>query len=184
MPKNEHPILFSTEMVRAILNGRKTQTRRVIKPQPSGIRLSPFVKSGIEDIHGYEIKIKYHVEDMLWVRETWADFEGGINLPFEPIMYKADDDTAKYKWRPSIYMPRWASRITLEITNVRVERVQEISEDDARQEGCKSWKGVLGDGEMSAREAFIRLWNSINQKRGYGWDVNPYVWVIEFEVMK
>ena len=188
----EHPILFSGEMVRAIMEGRKTQTRRVIKPQPNDIRESPFVKSGIEDTHGYEIKRKYAPGDKLWVRETWMPFtENGVRSGM--AIYRATDKPEQdgdrpLKWRPSIFMPRWASRITLEVVSVRVERVQDISEEDALSEGISFWKPKEMDNRPFEENfwtnypqfAFQNLWDSINAKRGYGWDANPWVWVIEF----
>ena len=188
----EHPILFSVEMVRAIMEGRKTQTRRVIKPQPNDIRESPFVKSGIEDTHGYEIKRKYAPGDKLWVRETWMPFtENGVRSGM--AIYRATDKPEQdgdrpLKWRPSIFMPRWASRITLEVVSVRVERVQDISEEDALSEGISFWKPKEMDNRPFEENfwtnypqfAFQNLWDSINAKRGYSCDANPWVWVIEF----
>lgn len=190
------PILFSTERVNAILDGRKTQTRRVIKPQPSsGIRKSVFVKSGLEDGHGREIKSRYQPGDILWVRETWAEVSSGI-IEYkatykEPYTGSAEIDHIgnKIKWRPSIFMPREAARIFLKVTNVRVERVQDITEEDAKAEGCITFMEKIGDGkskdvlefDLTARDAFVELWNNINAKRGYSWDTNPWVWVYEFE---
>lgn len=224
----ERPILFSTEMVKAILEGRKTQTRRVIKPQPNDIRESPFVKSGIEDTHGYEIKWKYAIGDRLYVRETYVleycnlefcepeiptdrphfHHPGGTNEfdeeyyefphyratdPTPELMYE-DRDEPTCKWRPSIFMPRWASRILLEVVSVRVERVQDISFEDCLSEGCSDKyehydanckhevNGECCQGwHYGQKWNFYYLWNSINAKRGYGWDVNPWVWVIEFK---
>lgn len=198
----ERPILFSTEMVKAILEGRKTQTRRVIKPQPNDIRESPFVKSGIETTHGYEIKPKYEPGDRLWVRETWnvLDSDGCKPSDISPIkeraIYKANGDEYPF-WRPSIFMPRWASRITLEVTNVRVERVRDISFENCLSEGCSDKykhydanckhevNGECCQGwHYGQKWNFYYLWNSINAKRGYGWDVNPWVWVIEFKMVE
>ena len=201
----EHPILFSGEMVRAIMEGRKTQTRRVIKPQPNDIRESPFVKSGIEDTHGYEIKRKYAPGDRLWVRETWHQHSSDDDFYTGEIHYRATEICVGTKWIPSIFMPRWASRITLEVVNVRVERVQEISEEDCCKEigAPLKWEGE-GDEpyHRDMRTVFRNLWNSINAKRYpkssrapkkidktieqetkkefYSWDANPWVWVIEF----
>jgi len=224
----EHPILFSGEMVRAIMEGRKTQTRRVIKPQPNDIRESPFVKSGIEDTHGYEIKRKYAPGDRLWVRETFIpdppdDDSWDYNMYSDGCIHNMDEIPARFKnpkyviyrapldfgpglkWQPSIFMPRWASRITLEVVNVRVERVQEISEEDCCKEigAPLKWEGE-GDEpyHRDMRTVFRNLWNSINAKRYpkssrapkkidktieqetkkefYSWDANPWVWVIEF----
>jgi len=165
----EQPILFSSEMVKTILDGRKTQTRRVIKPQPnSGVRQSPFVKSGLEDGHGREIKCPYgQPGDLLWVKETWNGTQG------EGVAYRATNPEMNGEpWKSSRFMPRWASRITLEIVNIRVERLQEIKPLDAVAEGM--------DPDRHSVIEFRNLWNAINGKRGYGWDINPWVWVIEF----
>ena len=198
-------------MVRAILDGRKTMTRRVIKPQPpiswdvcepvehtSGVFC--FYRSSDTDFHGYK-KCPYGQHgDRLWVKETWASMNSVDHLspkdiellcrdagyktgPCGDLWYKADnsyrqwgdDNQTKGKWRSSRFMPRWASRINLEVVSVRVERVQDISEDDARAEGISNPLGSL------ALNIFPSLWDSINLKRGYGWDTNPWVWVIEFK---
>lgn len=192
---NEKPILFSGLMVRAILEGRKSQTRRVVKPNPdiSGhwkewtpertdhwIRMCPYGKPG----------------DRLWVRETWGD----MALPgYGPVIaYRADPDEPEkgmglppgMKWKPSIHMPRYFSRLTLEITEVRVQRVQEISEEDAKAEGI--YRGTNGlyanypqgetvPGWSDPRKSFQSLWDSINSKRGFGWEKNPFVWAISFK---
>lgn len=200
----ERPILFKPEMVKAILEGRKTQTRRIISPQPDRIRKSPFVKSGIETVHGYEIKCPYNV-DRLWVKETWQPMVGWEDttpskIPVgEEIRYLEDclSHPEKYpmingmpysrkydcsKWRPSIFMMRWMSRINLEITNVRVERVQDVTEEDATAEGCQPFSLGEGDIPTTAKWSFEILWNKINEPRGFGWDVNPWVWVIEFKI--
>jgi hypothetical protein len=193
----EHPILFSGEMVRAILEGRKTQTRRVIRKQPHGMgswvqRLAqwffpeccPYVK----------IKCPYGSNgDVIWVKETFQFFNPECPSP-GGIVYRADGDE-DWHWRPSIFMPRWASRIQLRVVDVRVERVQDISGKDAYEEGfayervrieklVNQWS--LGESKMPNFEGkeidwFHQLWDSINKKRGYGWDTNPWVWVIEFE---
>lgn len=202
-PARERPILFSGPMVRAILEGRKTQTRRVVKPGPSsGVRWSPFVSTGLEDGHGREIRIAYgQPGDRLWVRETWGYAPGTLNEE-RLCCYKATPEIAPFawparrgpigdfvaRWRPSIHMPRWASRLTLEITDVRVERLQQITAADAWQEGIRP-VGVAeqaGDGasdidpESAVVGEFIDLWNSLNAKRGFGWDANPWVWVLTF----
>lgn len=205
----EHPIIFSDEMVNSILGVRKTQTRRVIKPQPSGGE--QFHLMGWDWSQGHcqfgdekgpiypEIHCKYGKPgDRLWVKENWAIAEHvslgvGISYPKDPetgnaVMFKATYKNESFpefipKWISSRFMPRWARRITLEIVNIRVERVQEISEKDAKVEGAPLGR-VLGWGRLgmqSHREGFIELWDSINAKRGYGWDVSPWVWVIEFK---
>ena len=227
----ERPILFSAPMVRALLDGRKTQTRRIVKPQPkvihalhgdASLTTERIFRSGDQRIHcpfG-------QAGDFLWVRETWAHYHTINHVrridarAFDEVSdglagYRADghdtiEDFRRHvrlmsecdleaveingnRWRPSIHMPRWASRITLEVTGVRVERLQEISEDDAKAEGVEPW--VIGDGWReyglppsveaagthplrSARDSFASLWESIN---GPGsWKANPWVWVIEF----
>ena len=185
------PILFSGEMVRAILDGRKTQTRRVIKPQPSaGVRRSVFVLSGLEDGHGRELRCPYgRPGDTLWVRETWQAVSGNDrarHIMTHPrpdrgwLEYAATPraDEPAYKWRPSIHMPRWASRITLEVTGVRVERLQDISEADAWAEGCEGYDDDVTGGKSGYRE-YCELWEKINGKGS--WDLNPWVWVVEFK---
>lgn len=198
----EMPILFSGEMVRAILSGRKTQTRRVIKPQPE-IHQEYGIISDYETFEWeWRGKIKEDIGcpadmikhcpygqpgDLLWVRETWGfsaklpastkDEWAWLAYP-ELRGYRADNHVDGYCWRPSIFMPRWASRITLKITNVRVERLQLISDKDAIAEGVS-----LSYSTGIAKEAkwhFERLWDTINAKRGYSWASNPWVWVIEF----
>ena len=159
----ERPILFSAPMVRAILDGNKTQTRRVVKLKPdymetflrlpNKVACCPYGQPG----------------GRLWVRETFEDCESALH---SCVLYRADGGTPGTKWTPSIHMPRWASRITLEITGVRVERLQDISEEDAISEGtpfpCGGWVG-----------GYQKLWESIH---GPGsWDLNPWVWVVEFK---
>jgi hypothetical protein len=198
----ERPILFSTAMVKAILEGRKTQTRRVIKidDAPENWKIS-IAGTSIVRTEPYDVKLpRYAAGDNLWVRETWYK-----NYPHEygRYWYRADGEeidmptiygeTIKYgkadglKWRPSIFMPKEAARIFLQVTNVRVERLQEITEEDAEAEGCINNIAFIHsyDNEYSnlhtAKEAFKQLWNTLNAKHGYSWDVNPWVWVIEFE---
>jgi len=136
------------------------------------------------------------VGDRLWVRESFEYIQGGSVIHDFGVRYKAGyeikwwkDNEGRMNYpinekpRPSIHLPRWASRITLEITEVRVERVQEITEEDAVAEGCSIMAGVTSGGSMglaSARYSFMKLWDSINAKRGYEWDKNPWVWVISF----
>jgi hypothetical protein len=188
------PILFSAEMVRAIQDLRKTQTRRIVKPQPSsGIRKSVFVKSGLEDGHGREIKPRYQPGDILWVRETWLKADDGYCYKADIEVPSESEDLRKaygYKWRPSIFMPREAARIFLRVTNVRVERLHDITENDARNEGVKDpydyqepsyYDQPRVRGMEINKSAFVGLWDSLNAKRGYGWDTNPWVWVYEFE---
>ncbi|EPR5658812.1 morphogenetic protein [Klebsiella quasipneumoniae] len=212
----ERGMIFNADMVRAILDGRKTQTRRIMKPQPE-----PCPRGG----HWWPsnvFKTMLHVEDemqngkggwgglvgdacpfgdvgdRIWVRETFQgplfDYDLMDNYckdptPFEKpefCVYKADgvpapefydaDDELHCCWRPSIHMPRWASRILLEITDVRVERLKSISDGDAIREGCSTADMKSGD---CVADVFARLWASI-----YGsdsWNANPWVWVIEFK---
>ena len=196
----EHPILFNGDMVRAILDGRKTQTRRVIKPQPLWIYNENIpIKTPDANPMG-AIKCPYGSPgDRLWVRETWAphadDESEKAKRPL--IFYRADGDDGRgnphiNRWRPSIHMPRWASRILLAVKNVRVERVQDISEEDADAEGfggdipSNVFPTIFyGDcGHLSIPECFGVLWDSINAKRGYGWDKNPWCWCVEFGLME
>jgi hypothetical protein len=189
------PILFSGEMIRAILDGRKSMTRRVVKPQPDNIRSSPFVKSGIEDVHGYEVKCPYFVGQQLWVRETHAFeriVESGEDFynSYSKVIYRATEPelpaNVETGWKPPIFMPRWASRITLEVTGVRVERVQDITHEDAVAEGfTQSWDPVeYPHGKAWGRLGFSNTWDKLNEKRGYGWDTSPWVWVISFKVVQ
>lgn len=212
----ERPILFSGPMVRAILEGRKTQTRRIVKPQPFPWKM---------EIHRGELfvldggwrpfcKIPYGCPgDRLWVRETWGlmnprdttDWlsDSIVGIPKSEILedyvlehaanWQLPHESAY--WRPSIHMPRWASRITLEIESVRVERLQEITASDAIAEGIRVQKGKgMIDGEdcymmttnsgymrgpLGAIQAYKDLWQSIN---GPGsWAANPWVWVVQFK---
>lgn len=193
----ERPILFSAPMVRAILAGTKTQTRRVVKPQPRRVDGGVPFGDGPAWAHAEPgsamIRCPYGQRgDRLWVRETWApeqydadattiaQIEASVRMP----AYAADfSGQPAYKWRPSIHMPRWASRITLEVTGVRVERLQDISEADAIAEGIVRapygwWSGREGSSSPTAIGAYALLWEQIN---GPGsWDANPWVWVVEF----
>jgi len=203
----ERPILFKTEMVRAILDGRKTQTRRVIKPQPpcglGKLDVSEPIWTYTESDR--EWRCPYgQIGDRSWVREAWG--VGSFYDKFAPReipelgtpFYRADNNPRSEvvkKWRPSIFMPRWASRITLEITDVRIERVQDISEADAKAEGIfqsgahgayapryyEAWIGDRCISNESGVYVFRCLWDSINAKRGYSWDSNPFVWVVTFD---
>lgn len=184
----EKPILFNGDMVRAILDGRKTQTRMPVKIDMANAFDPP---RGNEDVSsGYPLfedgEGTWHkavdccpfgqVGDRLWVRETWGPLEGGACYrASESPLCKPDGG----KWFPSIHMPRWASRITLEITNIRVERVQDISEDDAMAEGSP-WE----DCWVSYVQSFESIWDACYSARGLGWDTNPWVWVIDFKMVK
>lgn len=183
---NERPILFSAPMVRALLAGTKTQTRRVVKPQPT----SRGARSWDEPVC-HLADSKFVVGRRLWVREAFihepADYcwEASVSIPSRPshTTYRADcdGDTRGAGWKPSIHMPRNLSRIDLEITSVRVERLQDISESDAIDEGSFSWAGEQDTPVrdlLEARLVYRQLWESIN---GQGsWDANPWVWVVTF----
>lgn len=193
------PILFNTDMVRAILDGEKTVTRRVLKPQPE------------------TVKAPYWFDDILYVKETWKRFcgmlygwENGTYIPlddFEGYQYKAgeqcictkginpfcdcfDDQKRDIsfddKWHPSIHMPKEAARIFLRVTNVRIERLQDITPEQIDAEGCKEYAYNAKTGELlpSKPTWFKIMWDSTIKKSDiakYGWAANPYVWVIEFE---
>lgn len=176
----ERPILFSGPMVRAILAGTKTQTRRVVKPQPAGEWASPGRSSCPYGRPG----------DRLWVRETFGHFERSEGFkPGCAVFYRADGNCLKLEpWRPSIHMPRWACRLVLEISAIRMERLQAISEADAIAEGASfhdglgvghsGWRHDFGDVHATARDAFARLWRDLNGPDS--WSANPWVWVVEF----
>ncbi|MBH2762319.1 morphogenetic protein [Serratia marcescens] len=210
----ERPVIFNGEMVRAILDGRKTKTRRPINPQPTLSERTGFNWKGA----AYGIGSTYRdtvrnfancfktcpfgrVGDRLWVREayqgplfnfdqmeTYLEDTSKFERP-EFCEYRADggrtpeyydaDDNLRYGWKPSIHMPRWASRITLEITTVRVERLNDISEEDARAEGCCYGRGGgVPDFAVTPADHFPTLWASIYGEES--WRANPWVWVIEF----
>lgn len=196
------PILFNTEMVRANLDGRKSCTRRLVKgfvPDDAIWGYTAFTPKGyiscrgtFADGYGEKFfKLPYQTGDILYVRETWSK---GL----ERYIYRADySDTEKFyrngkeiemKWKPSIHMPKEAARIWLNVTDVRVERLQEITEAGAEAEGAnfKNGKNVGFEEKMNrtAIERFAEIWNSTIKKANldrYGWDASPWVWVIEFE---
>lgn len=208
--RGERPILFSAPMVRAILAGTKTQTRRAVKPQPDitgmhtqdgeGRSWGPKdVEYRTHDAEHYlsipgasfgPMRCPYGtLGDRLWVRETWAPYDEKTirDRELDGIFYRADDEQKHETdgaWRSPIHMPRWASRLTLEVTGIRVERLHGISPEDALAEGVRAWEESESR-EMAAvlnmhdpRDAYAQLWESIN---GLGsWDANPWVWVIEF----
>jgi len=192
----ERPILFSGPMVQAILDGRKTMTRRVCKYQPSvSVRKAGSmwgIKGGDALWHfGHKIVSCPYGQpgDRLWVRETFGvcTFCGKVGAYRATPTGECGDacwacNRTIEKWKPPIFMPRWASRITLEITAVRVERLKDITVEDAQAEGVTPL-GVEGDGRRW-RAAFRELWDSLNLKRGYGWDANPWVWVLSFKRVK
>ena len=205
------PILFNTEMVRAILDGRKTCTRRLVKPQPDEKHTYPlgFVTDSTEkkevgcfgfaaNEYGGSIQYvkppyRYAPGDILYVRETWKKAPNGYYYYEDWLRNDIADVT---KWKPSIHMPKEAARIWLKVTHVRVERLQEITPKDAENEGVgnlfyedigyseKNY-GTEVDPEYGiAKEQFAWLWEATIKKSNldrYGWDANPYVWVIGFE---
>lgn len=204
--KKAKPILFNTEMVRAIQNGTKTVTRRVIKPKFKGVPIEVYNGGIYRDIvlqtvtnngkpKSYTIRLPYQVGDILYVRETWYyesawhDLTAGEpDLPSGRYsfryVYKADSPdypvdvgVDAYGWKPSIHMPKEAARIFLRVTDVRVERLQEITEEQAKKEGCAAHGGNL------ARDEFEEVWHrtlKTTERILYGWDANPWVTVNEF----
>lgn len=215
----DRPILFSSAMVRALLEGRKTQTRRVLKPS-SNVGNFPMYPAYVNGVRAgdssppdycaldgattdgstiYMGNSPYCPGDRLWVRETFWHWMGSESR--KTAVYKADGVwidhgsgwTGKPKGeflnppKPAIHMPRWASRLTLTVTDVRVQRLQEISEEDAIAEGVTFERHHGGpdlhacDG-IRAVEAYWSLWNSLNAERGFGWDTNPWVVAVTFTV--
>lgn len=192
------PILFNTEMVRAILDGRKSCTRRLVKPEPQGYFEVSEEPLYIYDTDGNQGKITppYQPSDILYVRESYSELTFGY-------VYKADGENIDHlgnviKWHPSIHMPKEAARIWLKVTDVRVERLQEITEEQACMEGTDPWDEACYEnngwhptfsdpdsgGDPNMIDGFHKLWNSTIKKSDidrYGWDANPWVWVIEFE---
>ena len=196
----ERPILFSTPMVQAILEGRKTQTRRVVKPQPESI--TPITSEGFmtaphlaekfifhfENGESKEIKLQPEKGDVLWVRETWSVV--GIEGRGAAAIYKADttaeelSELGKVKWKSPYHMPRAACRLFLRVKAVRVERLQDITASDCIDEGILEPKKAPAVARMFMCLDFKKLWDGINAKRGYSWESNPFVKVIEFEPIK
>lgn len=190
----ECPILFSAPMVRSILGGAKTQTRRAVTRRQALEWLEPdgFTPEFVADPGNH--LCPYGVPgDRLWVRETWGllDTQPSDGPSRAQLFYRATEseraDLRYQLWRPSIHMPRWASRITLELKTARVQRLCEVSWKDVAHEGvaCPEHDFTAGFcvGECDALyEAFAKLWNGINGKRaGRSWSDNPWVWVLEFE---
>lgn len=186
----EKPIIFSAPMVRAILEGRKTQTRRVVKVQPEHDADGKLFKLRINEGWNYSDCPYGQPGDQLWVRETFCiptDFDSGEELSPE---YRATCKGHAFDgcWKPSIHMPRRASRIDLKVNNIRVERLQDISEEDAKAEGVTD--PTAGTEFQAPPDAhyksgpktwFAMLWQSIHGKGS--WNENPWVWVVEFERM-
>lgn len=230
------PILFNTEMVRAILDGRKTVTRRVVKPanpfrncegyrQGSGLWIDGYNKDDEPNGHIKDYSVSdmwwrkenyiqryapFKVNDILYVRETWTHGGCAICQKYEcygncgaaPYLYKADFNNEElnsfkedgYGWSPSIHMPKEAARIFLRVTSISVEQLQEITRSGMKQEGikdlCGDCKATFGCdlclAEGAVENEFMELWDSTikkDQLQYYGWNANPYVWVIEFEVI-
>ena len=219
----EKPILFNTEMVQAILKGNKTSTRRPIKRTPCNDEPCGygFWKDYSEHDKRWYIKDYthapvwwtleeyiskfsiYHIGDTIWVRETWQESECFDNNIKGKYCYRANDEENdfanefKVKWRPSIHMPKTAARLFLKVTDIRIERLQDITEDGAKGEGIRSFtkddvvfkysstdEFVWQDAPRTAKEAFEKLWDSCGYKSPKSWPFNPWVWVIEFEKMK
>ncbi len=193
------PILFNTEMVRAILDGRKACTRRLQRKQIEEKYLeyeewvcavAPPGSTWLSEKEFYEEYPPYQLGDILYVRETWCGLpvnEAGHFRGHPIYYYRADGDLRPEGWRgawhPSIHMPKEAARIWLKVTDVRVERLQDITADDIRSEGLSSIAVHVGDMEIALKE-WKKLWNSTIKKSDldrYGCDANPWVWVIEFE---
>ena len=179
------PILFNTDMVRAILEGRKTVTRRVVKFKPGqNPRWTGYIPDGPVLYGSNNIpasKSPYHPGDILYVRETWARSMAGTYL------YKATDTPIILdRWHPSIHMPKEAARLFLRVTDVLVERLQDITSGQIDAEGCKEWAYSAKTGELlPSGPSFFRIqWDTTIKPANlpiYGWDANPWVWVIEFE---
>ena len=211
---NEKPIIFKPEMVKAILDGTKTVTRRIIKVPPCEIHeqggfVTVTKPRKFEDEYArlcpYE---PYHVGDILWVRERFCNVnKPGIKPDYyyfaDTLFLECEDyDPKEWTWKPSIHMPREAARIFLEITSISVGRLQDIGEKDAKAEGVEkanicltqhSWTKIIKvhcpivdctgceSYSRSYKAEFMYLWEEINAKRGYSWESNPWVWVIEFK---
>lgn len=216
----ERPVLFSAPMIRAILDGRKTQTRRIVKPQPDSrtteVSLCRDLWMGIGPACNGPGTAQWDpwrkafatVGDRLWVREAWMpgyfhdpDSDDG---PKVSVLYRADnseltvaapsvelaeqwdlaysdDGDEPPPWKPSIHMPRWASRILLEITGVSVERLRDISEGDAEAEGIDFLRHIPNaDETLTAKQLYECLWDGLKPPAASAWDANPWVWVISF----
>lgn len=214
----ERPILFSAPMVRALLDGSKTQTRRIMKPQPVPIPGEPGkhwwssnaaqsmlrVEDGFQTHPGIFDDACPHGRpgDRIWVRETWrstgdggrADYMAPRDMQPHQVWYDADgaalESECTGKTRTSIHMPRWASRILLEVTGVRVERLQDISDADIEAEGIDmeallaaqdSYDIIAKDGNATGRPTLHSAWRNLWESTGGDWDANPWLWVIEFK---
>lgn len=206
----ERPILFSGPMVRAILDDRKKMTRRVVKnqPGPTTVGYTELLPGRFKPVHSLRefigdigsedhkkaldefwadennetLSSPFQVGQHLWCRETWGYvLDNGRDLVYRASIHEGLFTDRNTKWLSPLFMPRSLSRLTLEITAVRVERVQDITEEDVLAEGLalQGWVGHESDWPRTA--GFAQLWDSLNAKRGYGWDLNPFVWVISFK---
>lgn len=188
-----YPILFSTPMIRAILEGRKTVTRRIVKNTAREWLVSDQFDPGYVAMRENHLCPYGYTGDTLWVRETWFNDADAGEKPI--YVYKADNKEyplGSCSWKPSIHMPKAASRIFLEITDVKIERLQDISQEDAYAEGIlpmphrPASEGCTQHADSSLIRdcyvcAFRHLWNQINGPLGYPWDKNPWVWAITFK---
>lgn len=191
------PILFNTEMVKAILNGEKTMTRRIVRPQPPATTVVRHRADSwdwtfwADNDCGHPMRQPYKPGDILWVRETWR--KTGVLI--QPYAYRADEDrlhlvgedgqrlSVMYRWRPSIHMPKEAARLFLRVTEIRAERLQDITSNDCAKEGVER-EAISAVGEEFARGIFSDIWDNTVKPTDapcYGWKANPWVWVIEFE---
>jgi len=214
----EKPILFNTVMVQAILEGKKTRTRRIVKLNGNTPNFygrdklyklvnqlnektklfagfykdsDVFSYEGKEQIDAIYFKAPYQVGDVLYVRETWQESECFDFAVKGKYAYLANEEEFRLsqeyqiKWRPSIHMPRVAARLFLKVTDVRVERLKNITEEEALKEGFISTAKSTPKGDdytgLYAYEHFLETWDKIYSKQGNGWNENPWVWVIEFE---
>lgn len=170
------PIMFSTPMVQAILNGKKSQARRLAKQNSGGF----FVK-------------KYSVGDSLWVKESWREVPSKVTydsrideyVPIPRFEYKADNEESCLgswtgSWKVPMFMPASAARLFLRVVDVQMERLQDITEEDAIAEGFERTDDA-DNSFFTAKDAFRDFWDSLNANRGYGWEINPWVWVCKFE---
>lgn len=209
------PILFNTAMVQAILEGRKTTTRRIIKVNSSfdfigcssedgcEFNRAAFGKGSFDKLLDAEIKERikapYMPNDILYVRETWckgkvevadngelyiSQCTGDENIIYKQQAIENDVNISETVWKPSIFMPKEVARIFLKVTSVKVERLQDIDDEGAKAEGSNVGIGIAEKMKEGAIDRFKRIWNSTVNKKDidkYGWNANPYVWVIEFE---
>lgn len=196
----ERPIIMTAESVRAILDGRKTQTRRIATPEQFGMSTFAELREDLGSLWARFSRPRHprfgERGDRLWVKERW-DYFGGNEYLYqqqpEAVIFRADEraEDTQRRWRTPLFMPRWASRLTLEVVEVRVQRLQDISEEDARAEGCTgsdpepaaeggtiyAWHGRSS--APCPRAHYLTLWDRINAKRA-PWASNPWVWAITF----